>query len=273
VTASAATSRGDSLTASPLLPSLLNLLSTLSSGPSSSSHRSDPSHSSSLNSLQSRCSSASLSGKPSQESGPTSSPSCDNSTLDHESLLLGFLDRLPPHSEVLNSAGIRPESPRETGTVPALASGDSDPVLSAPLHYCNPSLADDLQSSHSDHSCASDAHNSDSVSSSVALTKHSDSESMSVSGISPPSVVVASLIPVLSFGNMDPSNSYTPHMNYSLVTCCTLLAHSDQTSSMCSPLSHNDSTSSEHSQSSVTDNNRSPAGHGNTSGGHSSPSD
>ena len=269
-----ATALGDcSPTASPLLLSLLNLLSTLSSGPSSSSHRSDPSHSSGLNSLQSPCSSASLSGKPSQESGPTSSPSCDNSTLDHESLLLGFLDRLPPHSEVLNSAGIRPESPRETGTVPALASGDSDPVLSAPLHYCNPSLADDLQSSHSDHSCASDAHNSDSVSSSVALTKHSDSESMSVSGISPPSVVVASLIPVLSSGNMDPSNSCASHPDYSLVTCCTLLAHSDQTSSMCSPLSHNDSTSSEHSQSSVTDNNRSPTLHGNTSGGHSSPSD
>ena len=202
MTASAATSLIDfSLTASLLLLFLLNLLSTLGGGLSSSSHRSDPSHSSGLNSLQSPCSSASLSGKSSQESGPTSSPGCDNSTLDHESLLLGFLDCCPPNSEVLDSAGIRPESPRKTGTVPALASGDSDPVLSAPLHHGNPSLADYLQSSHSDHSCASDAHNSDSVSSSVALTKHSDSENVSVSGIGPPSVVVASLIPVLSSGN------------------------------------------------------------------------
>jgi len=190
-----------SLTASPLLLFLLHLLSTCGGGLSSSSHRSDPSHSGGLNSLQSLSSSASLGGKSSHECGLTGSPGCDKSALDHNSLLLSLLDSSPSHSEVLDSAGIRPESPRETGTIPTLTSGDGDPVLSAPLHYSNLPLADDLHSSHPDYSCASGAHYSDAVVSGIALTKHPDSESVSVPGIGPPSVVVASLIPVLSSGN------------------------------------------------------------------------
>lgn len=86
--------------------------------------------------------------------------------------MLGLLDCCPSRSEVLDSAGIRPESPRETGTIPALASGDSDPVLSAPPHYGYFPLADDLHSSHPDNSGPFGAHDSDSVQSSVALTEH-----------------------------------------------------------------------------------------------------
>ena len=190
-----------SLTASSLLLSLLHLLSTFGSGLSSSSHCSDPCHSSGLNSPQSSCSSTSLGCESSKKSGLTGPSGCDNSALDHESVLLGFPDCLPPHSEVLNSAGIRPESPRKTGTVPALTSGDVDPVLSAPPHYGYLPLANDLQSSHPDNSCASGAHYSDAVHSCVALAQHSDSEGVSMSGIGPPSIIVASLKPVLSFSN------------------------------------------------------------------------
>ena len=262
-----------SLTATLLFLFLLHLLSTFGGGLSFSSHRSDPSHSGGLNSLQSLSSSASLGGESSHECGLTGPPGCDKFALDHNSLLLGLLDCSPPHSEVLDSAGIRPESPRETGTIPALTSGDGDPVLSAPLHDRNLPLADDLHSSHPDHSCAFDAHYSDAVGSGVALTKQPDFESVSVSGIGPPSVVMASLIPVLSSGNCDPSNSLTSDDDHSLMLRCTLLAHSDCTISCSTLLSHEDSSSAEHSQSSVANDNRSPTGHGLLSGHCSSPLD
>ena len=116
-------------------------------------------------------------------------------------MLLGFPDGDPPSSEVRNSAAIGPEGPREASAIPALTSGDGDPMISAPLHYRDSPLANDLQSSHSQHSCASDADHSDACSMSCTAALHSDSEGVSVPGIGPPRIAVASLIPVLSPGN------------------------------------------------------------------------